>query len=353
MASKQARAVQTNPTASQQDDEESRRAISNVEHHPLIRFIELQDKQNGVTEVQIPVPYGSIAGKWFGPKNVRPILCLHGWLDNSGTFDRLIPLLPPDVSFLAIDLPGHGYSSRIPDGMSYFQVDCIPLILRIMREYGWSKVSLMAHSMGAVIMFIFAALFPDKVDLLIGLDALKPLSFYPDRFPERMHKQVLKFIQADLRNQEKSEPPSYTYEEMMDRLYEGTAASVSRETCPYLLQRNIKPSRKFPGKYYFDRDNRMKYNVISGWSDDVNAELGKRITAPFLTVKAMDSPYPGSKEGFDQMVDILKKANPKYEVVYVPGSHHVHLTEPEHVVPVVVDFLRRYWQKEMDVVSKL
>ncbi|EAA03649.4 AGAP009435-PA, partial [Anopheles gambiae str. PEST] len=196
MASKQARAVQTNPTASQQDDEESRRAISNVEHHPLIRFIELQDKQNGVTEVQIPVPYGSIAGKWFGPKNVRPILCLHGWLDNSGTFDRLIPLLPPDVSFLAIDLPGHGYSSRIPDGMSYFQVDCIPLILRIMREYGWSKVSLMAHSMGAVIMFIFAALFPDKVDLLIGLDALKPLSFYPDRFPERMHKQVLKFIQA-------------------------------------------------------------------------------------------------------------------------------------------------------------
>uniref|UniRef100_A0A182PJ13 AB hydrolase-1 domain-containing protein n=1 Tax=Anopheles epiroticus TaxID=199890 RepID=A0A182PJ13_9DIPT len=358
MASKQAAAVETNRTASQQqqqhhDDEESRRAINSVEHHPLIRFIELQDKQNNVTEVQIPVPYGHIAGKWFGPKNVRPILCLHGWLDNSGTFDRLIPLLPEEVSFLAIDLPGHGYSSRIPDGMAYYQLDCIPLILSIMREYGWTKVSLMAHSMGAVIMFIFASLFPDKVDLLIGLDALKPLSFYPDRFPRYMSKLVLKFIQADTRNQEKSEPPSYTYEEMIDRLYEGTTASVSRETCPYLLQRNIKPSRKFPGKYYFDRDNRMKYNVIAGWADSVNVELAKRITAPFLTVKAIDSPYPGSKEGFEQMVAILKEANAKYEVVYVPGSHHVHLTEPEHVVPVVVDFLRRYWRKEVDVVQEV
>ncbi|XP_035908938.1 probable serine hydrolase [Anopheles stephensi] len=349
MSGRTVAAVESRHTAGQ-DDESLR---SNVEHHPLIRFIELQDKQNNVTEVEIPVPYGKIAGKWFGPKNVRPILCLHGWLDNSGTFDRLIPLLPEAVSFLAIDLPGHGYSSRIPDGMSYYVLDCIPLILTIMREYGWAKVSLMAHSMGATICYIFAALFPDKVDLVIGLDALKPLSFHPDKFPQRMSKQVLKFIQADIRNQEKSEPPSYTYEEMIDRLYEGTAASVSRDACPYLLQRNIKPSRKFPGKYYFDRDNRMKYNVIPGWADSVNVELAKRITAPFLTVKAIDSPYPGSREGFEQTVAILKEANAKYEVVYVPGSHHVHLTEPENVVPVVVDFLRKYWRKEMDVVSKL
>lgn len=343
--------MESNRTASQEDEHGS--AVQSVEHHPMIKFIELQDKQNNVTEVQIPVPYGNIAGKWFGPKNIRPILCLHGWLDNSGTFDRLIPLLPENVSFLAIDLPGHGYSSRIPNGMAYYQTDCIPLILHIMREYAWSKVSLMGHSMGAIICFIFAALFPEKVDLLIGLDALKPLSYQPERFPQRMNKMMQKFIQADIRNQERSEPPSYTYEEMMDRLYEGTAASVSRETCPYLLQRNIKPSRKFPGKYFFDRDNRMKYNVIPGWADSINVELAKRITAPFLTVKALDSPYPGSKEGFEQTVAVLKESNPKYEVVFVKGSHHVHLTEPENVVPVIVDFLRTHWHKEQDIVSKL
>lgn len=30
-------------------------------------------------EITIPVPWGHIAGKWWGPKNVRPILLLHGF----------------------------------------------------------------------------------------------------------------------------------------------------------------------------------------------------------------------------------------------------------------------------------
>ncbi|XP_058059154.1 probable serine hydrolase [Anopheles bellator] len=343
--------VESNRTSAGHEDDN--KPGGSPEPHPMIKFIELQDKQNNAAEVQIPIPYGKVAGKWYGPQNVRPILCVHGWLDNCGTFDRLLPLLPEEISFLAVDLPGHGYSSRVPDGMTYYQLDCIPLLLYIMREYGWSKVSLMGHSMGAIICFIFAALFPDKVDMVIGLDALKPLSFHPDRFSVRMSKQVMKFIEADTRNRAKSEPPSYAYEEMVDRLYEGTAASVTRETCPYLLQRNIKPSRKFPGKYYFDRDNRMKYNVIPGWADSINMELAKRITAPFLTIKALESPYAGSREGFEQIVAVLRESNPKYEVKFVKGSHHVHLTEPENVVPLVVEFLRKYWNKEPEIVHKL
>lgn len=31
---------------------------------------------------------------------------LHGWMDNAGTFDTLIPLLPKELSYLSIDLPG-------------------------------------------------------------------------------------------------------------------------------------------------------------------------------------------------------------------------------------------------------
>ena len=44
---------------------------------------------------------------------------MHGWQDNAGSFDRLIPLLPRNHAYLAIDLPGHGLSSRIPNGMQY------------------------------------------------------------------------------------------------------------------------------------------------------------------------------------------------------------------------------------------
>lgn len=32
-----------------------------------------------VEEVRIPVPWGHLAAKWWGPQDKRPILCLHGW----------------------------------------------------------------------------------------------------------------------------------------------------------------------------------------------------------------------------------------------------------------------------------
>ena len=41
---------------------------------------------------------------------------MHGYMDNAGTFDRLIPLLPDKFYVVAIDLPGHGFSSHVPYG---------------------------------------------------------------------------------------------------------------------------------------------------------------------------------------------------------------------------------------------
>ena len=64
-----------------------------------------------------------------------------GWLDNAGSFDKLIPLLSSgelfrdplptspqnvltaDLYVVAIDLPGHGQSSHRPRGMPYHYVD--------------------------------------------------------------------------------------------------------------------------------------------------------------------------------------------------------------------------------------
>lgn len=52
--------------------------------------------------------------KWWGPKDKKPLIAIHGLKDNSGTFDPLIKLLPKDLSILCIDLIGHGRSSHMP-----------------------------------------------------------------------------------------------------------------------------------------------------------------------------------------------------------------------------------------------
>ena len=105
--------------------------------------------------------------------------CILGWQDNAGTFDRIIPLLPRHISFLAIDFPGHGFSSRIPDGVGYSTEDNLHFLNLLMKEYNWSKISLLGHSMGAIVSFLYASTYPEKVNFVIALDALKPKVFGP------------------------------------------------------------------------------------------------------------------------------------------------------------------------------
>ena len=73
--------------------------------------------------------------------DIQPIVALHGRQDNAGSFDRLIPLLPRNVTVLCLDMPGHGFSSHLPKGQSYYVYwDGITLLRRLSNHYKWNKV---------------------------------------------------------------------------------------------------------------------------------------------------------------------------------------------------------------------
>lgn len=58
-------------------------------------------------------------GKEWGNSDGEPWIALHGWLDNCGSFDTLIPYFPAHHRVIAIDIPGHGLSSHMPPGKKY------------------------------------------------------------------------------------------------------------------------------------------------------------------------------------------------------------------------------------------
>ncbi|KAG0410717.1 hypothetical protein HPB47_012138 [Ixodes persulcatus] len=49
-------------------------------------------------EAQFSVPYGHLAAKLWGDQSLARtnVLALHGWRNNAGTFDTLVPLLSSD-----------------------------------------------------------------------------------------------------------------------------------------------------------------------------------------------------------------------------------------------------------------
>lgn len=266
---------------------------------------------------------------------------MHGWQDNAGSFDRLIPLLPRNHAYLAIDLPGHGLSSRIPDGMQYHTVDNLYIINHLCKEYNWDKISIIGHSLGSILGFIQSSVFPSKVDILIGIDALKPMVFDPVIASSILEDRVENFILADQRNQMKTEPPAYHLDEMIEKWCSATNGSVTKEVVSYLMKRNIQRSDKYPEKYYFTRDTRIKYSFGANFPQEVSVELAKRINMPYLFIKAKNSPYYEKKAYHEEVVKVLRE-NPKFEYHMVESTHHVHLTEPEKVSGIISEFIKKH-----------
>ena len=81
-------------------------------------------------------------------------------MDNCGSFDRLIPYFPENQRIIAIDIPGHGFSSHNAPGFSYHYLDGLQYIRRIADFYNLEKFNLIGHSMGGVMSFVFAVTHP-------------------------------------------------------------------------------------------------------------------------------------------------------------------------------------------------
>lgn len=177
--------------------------------------------------------------------------------------------------------------------------------------------------------------------MMIQIDALKPQISDPAKVASSLQDRIENFMIADRRNQEKGEPPSYLYEEMVDRLVSGTYGSVTADTAEFLLKRNIRRSEKHPGKFYFTRDSRLKYNYSASYAQPVSVELAKRLNMPHLFIKAIHSPMWEAKQYYEEVLNVLKESK-NFEHRIVDSRHHLHLTEPEKVAPIISEFILKH-----------
>ncbi|XP_072385132.1 probable serine hydrolase [Diabrotica undecimpunctata] len=289
-------------------------------------------------EIKIKVPWGYIAGKWWEPYDLRPVVTIHGWQDNCQSFDRLIPLLNRNVGFLAIDLPGHGYSSKHPEGMLYHMANYLLVIKSLSKTFEWPNTSLMGHSLGAVTSYIYSMLYPSEVDYLICLDAVKPM------VSKKQHQHYAAALEKFFKYNNfltSGEPPSYTIEEIKKLVSTAHKHSILPENAKYIYERNIAPSEVNPGKFYFTRDPRLKTGSFSTYCQRDLVELAQLITMPIFIAKAKDSVYYEDKENFYEVIDVVKRSSSDFDFHYVSGSHHVHLNHPENVSDLINNFLRK------------
>ncbi|XP_044015511.1 probable serine hydrolase isoform X2 [Aphidius gifuensis] len=289
-------------------------------------------------EVSIPVPWGHISGKWWGPKDIQPILSIHGWQDNAGTFDNIANKLNNNkISLLCIDLPGHGLSSHIPDGTFYYVCwDGIIILRRIVKYYKWDKIKILGHSLGGAIGFLYAATYPDEIDLLISLDIASPSVKKIPNLVTSTGNQIDKYLKYEKLTLDNV--PCYEYDEMLGIVLDAYNGNITRKSAEILMIRGMQPA-SLPGKYYFSRDPRLKVSMLGFLTADLSKQYAEQIKCPYLNIRALQGLKNEISGHYEEILDIIKKKSSKFEYQEVEGTHHVHLNDPEKVAPLIENFL--------------
>ncbi|KAF5272136.1 hypothetical protein FQA39_LY01218 [Lamprigera yunnana] len=295
-------------------------------------------------EIKIPMPWGHVSAKWWGRQDNRPVLLLHGWQDNCGTFDRLVPRLNPNHGYLAIDLPGHGLSSHLPLGVSYCWTNWVVTVRRIVKHFKWNKMSILGHSVGGATGYFYEMLFPNHLDFLITIDALKPLT---NTHPfTSISDRIEKLIKYDKILSLHQEGPTYTMDELKNLLHRSSYQSIHLDACEYILKRNVKESTVTPNKYYFVRDPRVKLLPLLNTKHKQIIENTDKFLCPTLyfvskQVNSFYAPLTDSRE----ILRVLRKTKKNLEVHDIDGTHHVHLNNPELISEYINEFIEKHYVK--------
>ncbi|GAA0887609.1 alpha/beta fold hydrolase [Rhodanobacter soli] len=126
-------------------------------------------------ECPITLPHLELAAQVWGDDTLPPLVALHGWLDNAGSFARLAPRLATRYRVIALDLPGHGHSDHLVAGASYHYLDYVQVVLAAADALQLDRYSLLGHSLGAGIAALVAAASPARIERLLLIEGLGPL----------------------------------------------------------------------------------------------------------------------------------------------------------------------------------
>ena len=100
------------------------------------------------------------------------VVLIHGYAETSDSWAPLAAALEKSYTVVVPDLRGIGRSSR-PDG-GYDKKTQAADIRAVVTALGYDHAAVVSHDIGIMVAYAYAALYPDKVDRLVVMDAPLP-----------------------------------------------------------------------------------------------------------------------------------------------------------------------------------
>jgi pimeloyl-ACP methyl ester carboxylesterase len=100
------------------------------------------------------------------------VVLLHGYAENSDSWEPLATDLMKDHTVVVPDLRGVGRSSKPDSG--YDKKTQVKDIRAVVTALGYDRTVVVAHDIGNMVAYAYAAMYPDKVERLVVMDAPIP-----------------------------------------------------------------------------------------------------------------------------------------------------------------------------------
>lgn len=260
--------------------------------------------------------------KYQGDENLPAIIALHGWLDNSASFEPLAPLLPNTV--YALDLPGHGYSTHLPDGNWYHFIDYIEKTREIIKGLSIESFILVGHSMGAAIAMILASTFPTVVKKLVMIDGIGPLVTLPEDTPESLRQAILS------REQVSNKKNRFFKTVEQAALLRKSVGGLSLEAATTLVKQQLKHDEN---GYSWSYDSKLSLKSSLRMTPSQLRAFYHDLACPTLLIKATD----GILKSVDYKAYLQGLEN--IQEIELEGEHHLHMDKSTPVADLINHFL--------------
>ncbi|MDF3820313.1 alpha/beta hydrolase [Leptospira sp. 96542] len=277
-----------------------------------------------MSQLTIQTKFHTIEGREWGNPQGKPILAVHGWLDNANSFLPLSEYLA-DFRLIAIDLPGHGKSSHKSENSLYYFSEYVLEIVSIANILKLDDFILIGHSMGAAVSTLAAGTGLLNISKLVLIEAIGPLSNLSDEAPD----VIAAAIKQVLHPRGKKETYFPNWESAVGvRMRTG---DISKNSVEILMERGLEKTTKGLKPR---RDLKLHFNSFFRYTEEQIISFCKRITVPTLLILGNNSGYPivNNFKSRKQAVKELKE-------IVLDGGHHLHMDSPEIVAKNILEFL--------------
>ncbi len=270
----------------------------------------------------------TLAGLTNGVDAGRPIIALHGWLDNAASFAPLAEYLHFERPFFALELPGHGHSEHRPQSANYHLVDNTLDVLAFVDSVCESgEFDIIGHSLGGIVATLIAASVSERVRHLVLLDSLGPLTDDIENVLPQLKKAVKRA--AALRN---SKLNTYPSKEVAAKARMAGVGKISIEAARTLVDRG---TREVEGGYVWSSDPRLLEPSLLRFSEAQVAAIMGGIECPVQLVVGEDG-YFRQYEAISKRLAYIKNL----EQHRVAGGHHFHMEgDIERTAEIIHAFL--------------